>query len=127
MSNQQQPQDAAPRPARAGYAPVVLDEETRQRLEDEHGDILVLKGGEKAPWVMVVRRPTRPETLAYKGAAKKQDGTANEQLVRRVTVFPAGADLERQLARWPFMPDGIVDAPAFKEFIGIAADADLKG
>lgn len=124
----QQPADgAATPPRRGGYVPVELDDATRARLEEEHGDILVLRGTEKSPWVMVVRRPTRQETLGYKAVSKRGDGTANESLLRRTTVFPTGADLERQLQRWPFLADGIADSGAFREFVGIAVEADLKG
>ena len=120
--------EIAPKPKRAPYVPVTLSEEQQQKLEDEHEDILVLRGPSAiSPWLFVVRRPNRQETIGYKQAAKRDQTTANEVLIRRITVFPKGDDLEKQLARWPFVPDGIADNEAFKEFVGIAVDESLKG
>ena len=123
--------DDATRKPRAKFEPVTLSDEDRDRLEDEHGDVLVLRGSERAPWLMVLRRPTRPETLAYKSQARRENangspGTANEALMKRITVYPEQARMDVQFARWPLLADGIADATAFREFVGIAVDADLK-
>jgi hypothetical protein len=112
---------------RPRFAPLKLDDELKARLEDTHEDILILKGSERSPWIYVVRRPNRKEVLAYKHHAKRQDGTANEQFIRHITVFPTGDDLERQLERWPLAPDAISDASAFKDFVGFSVNEDLKG
>ncbi len=124
---QQQKEPQQPK-KRAPYVPVTLDEETRARLEDQHEDILVVKGGERAPWVLVLRRPNRQETLAFKAHARKDSATANEALIRRVTVYPdpKSADFDKQLERWALIPDFVADSQSFKEFLGGGIESDLK-
>lgn len=121
------PEGAQKKPKRPPYVPIELTDDKRQELEDEHEDILVLRGTERAPWVIVVRRPTRQETIGYKAHARKDNLTANEQLLARITVYPTGADYDRQVARWPFIPDGVAASKVFNEFVGIAVDESLKG
>ena len=111
---------------KARFAPPELDEESRARLEEEHEDILVLRGGEKAPWTIVLCRPNRQQTIAFKQHARKDPSTANEALLRRIVVFPKGEDLEKVFARWPLVPDFIADSAAFKGFLGGAVDDDKK-
>lgn len=110
------------------YQPVPqLTDEQKASLESEHEDVLVLRGDpDMSPWLMALRRPKRQETLGYKSHAKRDQTTANEQLIRKIAVYPVGNDLEKQLERWPFLPDGICDDERFKRFIGITVDADLK-
>jgi hypothetical protein len=109
------------------YEPITIDEATIAALEEKHDDVLILKGDpEMSPWLVVVRRPTRQETLGYKSHAKKDQTTANEQLIKRIAVFPVGDDMDRQLARWPFLPDGIADDDKFKRFMGLSVEASLK-
>jgi hypothetical protein len=109
------------------YVPVTLSDDQKAKLEEEHEDILVLRGNEqRAPWLVAIRRPKRTETIGYKAAAKRDATTANEQLVRKITVYPTGADLEKQLDRWPFLCDGIADSEAFKDFLGLSTSEDLK-
>ncbi len=109
------------------YTPVTLSDEQKIALEAEHEDILVMKGGDRAPWLMVLRRAKRQETIGYKQHHKRDSTTANEQLVRKITIFPVGNDMEKQLDRWPFLCDGIADAESFKDFLGLSAAEDLKG
>jgi hypothetical protein len=109
------------------YEPVKLDDATKDALEEKHEDILVLTGdAEMSPWLVVVRRPTRQETLGYKQHAKRDQTTANEQLIRKLTVYPSGEELEKQHTRWPFFPDGIVSDDKFSRFMGLSVEASLK-
>jgi hypothetical protein len=108
------------------YTPVTLSNEDKARLEAEHEDILVLRGTDLSPWIVALRRPKRQETIGYKTHHKRDSTTANEQLVKRIAVFPTGADMEKQLERWPFLCDGIADSETFKDFLGLSVDASLK-
>jgi hypothetical protein len=112
----------------APYEPVILTLEKLAELEETHGEdnLLVMKGTERAPFVVALRRPDRKETIAYKDHAKRNSATANEQLLRKISVFPTGDDLEKQLARWPFLPDGVCDSAVFRDFVGIAVDESVK-
>jgi len=110
------------------FVPLTITDAQIADLDEEHEDILVLRGPEKAPWVCVVRRPTRKETVAFKNHAKRDSATANEQLIRAICVFPSGKseDFERQLNRWPFFVDGLTDTKSFKDFVGITVEEDVK-
>ncbi len=109
------------------YVTVKPNDTEMADLEAKHEDVLVLKGHpEMAPWLIVVRRPTRQESIGYKSHAKKDSTTAGEALVRRITVFPAQAELDRILDRWPLAPDFILDDQTFKDFVGLAASSSLK-
>lgn len=110
------------------YIPVTVSVEQLNALEELHGDILVLKGTEKAPWLAVLKRPDRKTTLQYKQSAKRDSTTANEQLIRAICVFPdvKTPEFERQLDRWPLLPDGIAATEEFKEFLGLVAAEQVK-
>ena len=109
------------------YTPVNLSDEQKAALEVEHEDILVLRGKpEVSPWVVVIRRPKRQETIGYKSAVKRDPTTANEQLLRKICVFPQAADFERQLDRWPFLCDACAGSQAFNDFLGLSVAEDLK-
>lgn len=113
------------------FVPLTLTPEKQEELETEHEDILILQGSTMSPWLVVLRRPTRPESIGYKQHAKRSPETANEQLIRSICVYPdpkAGkdGDFERQLARWPLFVDCVADNERFKEFIGFAVDSTLK-
>lgn len=109
------------------FVPFTITDEEIQALDDEHEDVLVLRGPEQAPWIVVLRRPTRQETIGYKMHAKRDSTTANEQLIRAVCVFPKkGDDFDRQIKRWPFFVDGVADSKPFKDFVGITVENDLK-
>ena len=118
--------DENPTPKKPKFVPFTITDEALAALEDEHEDILVLKGPEKAPWIAVLRRPTRQEAIGYKTHAKRDSTTANEQLITRICVFPKGDDFQRQLARWPLFVDGLAGSESFKDFIGITVENDLK-
>lgn len=120
------PATATPKPARPKFVPLTISDERLAELEAEHEDVLVMKGPEMAPWLAVVRRPTRQETIGFKTHAKRDSTTANEQLVRAICVFPKGEDLARQIARWPLFVDGLCDSKTFRDFVGITVDNDLK-
>ena len=113
-------------PKKTKFFPFSVTEEQLAKFEEEHEDVLVMRGPEKAPWLVVLRRPTRQEAIGYKTHAKRDSTTANEQLITRTCVFPKGDDFARQIARWPFFVDGIADSQAFKDFVGITVEADLK-
>jgi len=113
-------------PKKPKFVPITISDEEIALLEDEHEDVLVCRGTEKAPWIAVCRRPTRQEAIGYKTHAKRDSTTANEQLITRICVFPKGADFQRQLARWPLFVDAIAVAESFKDFVGITVEHDLK-
>lgn len=108
------------------YTPVTLSDETKSALDSEFDDILVMRGGARAPWLVVLRRPKRQETIGYKAHAKRDPTTANEQLIRKIACYPKDNDFEKQLERWPFLCDGIADSEAFKDFLGLTVSEDLK-
>lgn len=130
MSNAENtpPNGGDEKPKKAKFKPLELTPEMEADLEEKHEDILVLRGPEEAPWVVALRRPSRQETIAYKHAAKSSAATASEALVRAICVFPEAKtqDFERQLQRWPFFVDGLVDARKFRNFVGITVENDLK-
>lgn len=108
------------------FEPVKLDDAKRAELEQAHEDILVLRGGDMAPWLVVLRRPNRKETVGYKRAVKMEDEEANYEFVKRICVFPDEAKFDEQLDRWGLFVDGIAMSPSFKQFIGLAAQAQVK-
>ncbi len=109
------------------FTPVTITDEQKASLEEKHEDILICTGDpEFSPWLVVVRRPTRQETIGFKAHAKKDETTANEQLVRRIAVFPSAADLDRQIERWPLLCDGISGSDKFRKFLGFNVEASLK-
>lgn len=108
------------------FAPVKLDDAKRAELEQQYEDILVLRGGDMAPWLVVIRRPNRKETLGYKRSIKMEDEEANYEFIKRICVFPDEAKFEEQLDRWGLFCDGIAMSLAFKQFIGIAAQSQVK-
>jgi len=109
------------------YAPITLDPVEQAALEEKHEDILILRGDqEMSPWLLVVRRPTRQETLGYKQHAKRDSTTANEVLIRKLTVYPTGAALDAQIERWAFLCDGAVADEKFSRFMGLSVEASLK-
>lgn len=128
MTTQDDIPPAPTRPRRAPYEPVTLSEEKLAELEEEHEDVLVIRGSEKAPWLVVLRRPKREEAILFKQAAKRDSTTANEQFVRRICVYPKPGDeaFEKQVRRWALMTDGIAISPGFQEFLGITIENDLK-
>lgn len=115
-------------PKKTKWLPPVPTKEQVEALDIENDDVLHLDGGEMAPWHIVVRRPTRNETLVYKAAARRegQSATANEGLIKKIAVFPDADAMKRICEKWALAPDGIVDSAKFKEFVGISAQADLK-
>lgn len=113
-------------PKKPKYEPPKLSPERLAELEEAHDDVLVLSGSEKAPWTVAVKRPNRQQTIAYKTHGKRDSTTANEQLLRQISVFPTGPDLDALLARWPFLPDGIAASDPFKDFLGITTDEQVK-
>ena len=118
-------EDNTPTPKKK-FQPFTITDEELKALDEEHGDVLKLHGSEAAPWMVVLRRPTRQEIIGYKHGIKKESFAANEDLIKRICVFPTKDDFAAQLARWPIFVDGIADSRDFKEFIGFTVDADLK-
>lgn len=109
------------------YTPVTITPEELNALETEHEDIMRFDGDpDLAPWIVIVRRPKRQEAIAFKQHATRDIATANEALVRRITVFPKGDDLEKMFDRWHMLCDGIASSDRFKAFIGLAVGSQLK-
>lgn len=110
------------------YVPVTVSDEQLSQLEEHHEDILVLRGSERAPWLLVVKRPNRQQTIAYKQHAKKDSTTANEALFRHITVFPAAKDpdFDRQLNRWPLLCDAAAGSESFADFLGTTVNEQVK-
>lgn len=101
-------------------------------LDAEHEDVLVLRGDdEMSPWVVVIKRPSRPQTIQYKTTSRKAEGNqavlANEQLLRQIIVWPEQHHVDAMFARWSMLADGIALDSTFKRFIGVATEAGLKG
>lgn len=109
------------------YQPVTPTSEQLAELETKHGDLLALSGDPKySPYLMVFRRPKRQEIIGYKHHLKKDSTTANEELVKRIVVFPDKAELDRILDVFPLAPDFCVNDDSFQKFVGLASAADLK-
>lgn len=113
-------------PKKKKFVPFTITDEELKALDEEHDDVLKLHGSEYAPWVVVLRRPTRQEIIGYKHGVKKESFEANADLIKRICVFPSKEDMQRQIDRWAIMVDGIADSREFKEFIGFTVDKDLK-
>lgn len=122
---------APPKPRRPTFERPVPTEEELAALDEKHGDVLHIKSpSEMSPWAIVLRRPTRPETMKWK-ADSRRDGNqavlANEAFVRTLAVWPAPHVIDLMISRWSMFPDGVVTSPGFRDFIGISVDNDLKG
>lgn len=111
----------------AKFVPIELTKEKIAELDEEHDDVLVVRGDpDMSPWVVVVRRPTRAEIKMTKSVAKRDEGASNEQLIRSVRVFPEPDAFEAQLNRWGFMCDAISNDASFQKFVGLSTAASLK-
>lgn len=110
------------------YVPVEVSAEEIAQLETKHDDVLVMKGGESSPWTVVLRRPKRQETIAYKQHAAKDQPTSAEALIRRICVAPDPKtdEFEKQMDRWPFFCDAIMASTTFREFLGLSASEQVK-
>lgn len=120
----------APQPKKPRFTPPTPSPELIAKLEDEHEDVIVIRGTERAPWAVILRRPTRQESILYKQHGKKdgpQSVTANDAFVRKIAVWPEMSTLEAIIAKWPFMPDAVTSNSGFKEFVGAEGSEDLKG
>jgi hypothetical protein len=131
MSSDQSP-SPAPALKRKAWQPPQLTQDILDQLEAEHEDLIIMRGDpDMSPWVMVLKRPTRPQTLLWKSNSRKTDGQqaviANEQLIRATVVWPETHHVDAQIAKFSLMPDAIVNSERYRAFIGVAADADLKG
>ena len=110
------------------YQPVKPTEDQLTELEQKHGDLLALSGDPKySPYFVVFRRPKRQEIIGYKVHLKRDSTTANEELVKRIVVFPDRQELDRILDTFPLAPDFCVNDDSFQKFVGLASQADLKG
>lgn len=109
------------------YQTVEPTQELLNELEQKHGDILLLRGDKRmAPYLFVFRRPKRQETIGYKVHLKKDSTTANEELIRRIAVYPDKPEIEKIFDIFSFAPDGCVNNSDFQNFVGISTAADLK-
>lgn len=109
------------------YEKVSLTDEQRAALEEKHEDLLVLDGDpEWSPWTIALRRPTPKETRGYKAHAKRDSTTANDELIRRLAVFPDPVSLDKILERWALTPDFIADRDSFKKFLGGGIEESRK-
>ena len=108
------------------YVPVEITPEQLTAFETEHEDICVVRGTAKAPWVYVMKRPTRQQTIAYKQHAKRNLSTASEALLRHIVLAPTGEQLQKQIDRWPFGVDAAISSDSFQEFVGITIDEQVK-
>lgn len=111
----------------AKFVPVAVTEEQLEALDAEHDGVLHLQGSDLAPFCYVVRRPTAKEQELYRGALKSRGAAkANELLLRAVCVYPTGADIDRQLERWPASAGACMASDRFAEFFGGAVAAHQK-
>ncbi len=114
----------------AKYEPLTISEEQLEALENEHGDVMYMKGPALAPWICVVRAPTADEAFAYKSMAADpiKKISANVKLVTALSVFPKKdtEEWKRQYSRWPLFPDGLVANKRFEEFCGIEGVIDAR-
>lgn len=115
------------------YVPVEADEKLLAELEEKHEDVLVIRGSSKAPWLLVVRRPKRNETILFKQQAKRAPELAAENLLRMITVHPDPRDkssdpnpFDKQVDRWPFLCESAFNSDAFQEFLGLTVEAQVK-
>ena len=119
------------KPKRATFVQPTPTAEELAELEEKHGDVLHLKSdSEMSPWAVIVRRPTRPETMKFKADSRK-DGNqavlAPEAFIRAIAVWPKSHVMDEMVAKWSMFPDGICVSPIFREFVGLQVGSDLKG
>jgi hypothetical protein len=112
------------------YVPLTISDEDLAKLDEEHDDVMQFKGPELAPWLVVVRRPTAEEALAYKsmGTDPAKKISANAKLITAIAVYPKkdSDEWKRQYSRWPFFPDGLADNRRFSEFCGLSGIVDAR-
>ncbi len=112
------------------YVPLTISDADVERLDEEHDDVLVMKGPEIAPWLCIVRRPSADEAAAYKAMVSdpaKRPG-ANAKLVSALSVFPKKDtdEWKRQYSRWPMFCDGLVTNKRFEQFCGLEGIIDAR-
>lgn len=113
--------------AKKRFEKPILEDSVKNALDEEHGDIMVLDGHpDMSPWRIVVRRPTRQESIGYKAAHKKDPTQSAEMLIKRLAVWPDRALVDEAFEAFPFLGDGVLADQAFQDFIGISANALLK-
>ena len=108
------------------YQPVTPTQEQLAELEAKYGNVLVMSGGKRSPYCVVLKRPSRKETIGYKAWLKKDATTASEEMVKRLAVFPDKPELDKWLEEFPFAPDFILNSDTFQDFVGQGSEADLK-
>lgn len=112
------------------YVPLTITNEQLDALDEEHDDVMPLKGSERAPWLCVVRRPNAEEALAYKTMAADplKKTSANVKLITAISVYPKKDtdEWKRQYSRWPLFPDGLVAKKCFEEFCGLEGVVEAR-
>lgn len=103
----------------ARFVPVTATPEQLESLDDEHDGVLAFQGEDMAPFCYVVRRPSAKELADYNGAVKTRGALlANRLFLRAITVYPTGADFDRQADRWPMSCGACLSSDRFAAFSG---------
>lgn len=121
-----------------------LDAATRAKLEEEHGDDLVIihcenpKAGariegteEKQPpylYTIAMKKPTRHEYKAFRADANDpvKNSASQERLLLKIAVFPAGAAFDKLLDLYPGIPESTGVSKAIKTLVGLTSEETEK-
>ena len=103
----------------------MLTPEDLKLLEETHGRIAHLKGGDGA-WEIVLRKPNRKEYGAFRkmGHNDARKDTAQEDLVRCIVVYPSKQEADALIEDWPGIPEAATKA--IMKIAGMAVDEDVK-
>ena len=105
----------------------MLEKQQIDELEAKHLRIEVVRGeGEKPPWEIVLRKPTRAEYKQFRAHMHDPARIANAQevLVLKCVVYPDPERLDALLEEWPGIPEAAGDA--LRRLTGLGAADDTK-
>ena len=100
------------------FKKIEISAEKLESLDNEHDEVCVFNGTERAPFLFVLRRPKAKDLKAYAQLAKQDAVRANMELLKALTVYPEREDVERQLDRWPTAAGAVLTSNTYAEFTG---------
>lgn len=106
------------------FVPLVVTPEQKLALESAHGDVMVIQGPERSPWLCVLRRPSTEEAAAYVAMANdpQKKTHASVKLITALSVFPAkdSEEWRTQYSTFPLFPFDVFSAGFVQEFLGLS-------
>ncbi len=106
------------------FVPITITEEQKTALESTHGDVMVVQGPERSPWLCVLRRPSTDEAAAYVAMANdtQKKTHAPVKLVTALCVYPPkdSEEWRKQYSTFPLFPFDVFSAGFVQEFLGLS-------